>query len=133
MSQLDHNILQLAEQFVKLAIDETERLEESVLELRKKAAAESLNQERYELALRKVAGVLYNTDFLTDEYEKRAFLKRASEDPIYVVKFLEKVCEAADVSTIGSTSRIKTAPKEAAFDPVFARAFGGYNNSLIDD
>jgi hypothetical protein len=120
-------------QFVKLAIDETERLEDSVLELRKKEAAESLSKERYEFALRKTADALYNTDFLTDEHEKRTFLRKAAEDPVYVVKFLEKVCEAADVAPIGKPARVAAKPKEAEYDPVYARAFGLRNDSVIDE
>ena len=120
-------------QFVKLAIDETEKLEDSVLELRKKEAAEELNKERYEYALRKAAEALYNTDFLTDEHEKRAFLRKAAEDPVYVVKFLEKVCEAADVAPIGKPARVAAKPKEAEYDPVMARAFGWKTDAIIDE
>ena len=126
---MDINILHLTEQFVKLAIDKTQSLEEQLLNLRKKAAAESLN----EFALHKVADALYDTDFLTDDYEKRTFLKKASEDPVYVVRFLEKVCNAADVASIGSPARVAAKPKEAEYDPVMARAFGWRANSIVDD
>jgi hypothetical protein len=130
---LDNNILHLTEQFVKLAIDTQDSLEQQILDLRKKAAAESLDRERYEFALRKAADALYDTDFLTDEYEKRTFLKKAAEDPIYVVRLLEKVCEAADVAPIGKPARVAAKPKEAEYDPVMARAFGWRANSIVDD
>ena len=130
---IDNNLLIEVSQFIKLAIDKTTYLEEAVLELRKKEAAESLNQERYEMALRKVADALYDTDFLTDEYEKRAFLKKATEDPIYVARFLEKVCQAADIASIGKPARVAAQPKEAAYDPVMARAFGWRTQNVIDD
>ena len=130
---LSNNLLHKMAQFVKLAIDETEKLEDSVLELRKKEAAEELNKERYEYALRKAAEALYNTDFLTDEHEKRAFLRKAAEDPVYVVKFLEKVCEAADVAPIGKPARVAAKPKEAEYDPVMARAFGWKTDAIIDE
>ena len=131
--QLDNNFLQQVTQFIKLAIDQSEQLQEDVLELRKKSAAEYLDQERYELALRKVADALYDTDFLTDDTEKRTFLKKAKEDPIYVVRFLEKVCEAADIAQIGKPAKVAAAPKEALFDPVMAKAFGWKSQSLVDD
>ena len=133
MSNNITNLLPKVATFIKMAIDETERLEDNILELRKQAAADALNKERYEYALRKVADALYDTDFLTDEHEKRAFLRKAAEDPVYVVRFLEKVCEAADIAPIGKPARVASKPKEAEYDPVMAKAFGWRANSLIDE
>ena len=133
MIPIDNLVLQKMASFIKLAIDETDRLQDDVLELRKKEAADELSKERYLLALRKTADALYDTDFLTDEHEKRAFLKKATEDPIYVVRFLEKVCEAADIAQIGKPARVAAKPKEAEYDPVMAKAFGWRSNVVIDE
>lgn len=119
--------------FVKLAIDETDRLNDHVIELKKKEAADEIDKARYELALKKAADALYDTDFLTDEYEKKTFLRKAAEDPVYVVRFLEKVCEAADIAPIGKPARVASKPKEAEYDPVMARAFGWKSNAIIDE
>jgi hypothetical protein len=56
------------------------------------------------------------------------------EDPVFIVRTLEKVCEAADVAQIGKPARVAARPKEAEYDPVMAAAFG-YDQSkgIIDD
>ena len=135
MNQLefDNNLLQSMVRFIKLAIDQTEQLEDTVVTLKKQAAVKELDQERYVLALRKVADALYDTDFLTDDTEKRVFVKKASEDPTYVVRFLEKVCNAADVASMGKPAKVRLPPKEAAYDPVMAKAFGWRPSSVLDD
>ena len=116
--------------FIKVAVDTNEELEGTLLELRKKQAAEALDQDRYELALKKAADVLYDSDFLTDEREKRTFIRKAAEDPSYVVRMLENVCQASDISQLGKVAKVSARPKEAAFDPVMARAFPGmYGNT----
>ncbi len=133
MSQLNNKLLRDMASFVKLAIDETDRLNDHVIELKKKEAADEIDKARYELALKKAADALYDTDFLTDEYEKKTFLRKAAEDPVYVVRFLEKVCEAADIAPIGKPARVASKPKEAEYDPVMARAFGWKSNAIIDE
>ena len=132
---MSNNILQLVTSFVKLAIDSNEELQDKLLAQKKAAAIADLDKEKYRYALQKAADALYDTDFLTDETEKKTFLRKAAEDPIYVVRTLEKVCEAADVAQIGRPARVAARPnKEAEYDPVMAAAFG-YNSSrgIIDD
>ena len=131
---LNDNFLRNVASFVKLAIDQTEQLQDDVLSLKKQATVEEINKEKYRLSLVKAADALYDSDFLSDEHEKRTFLRKAAEDPIYVVRLLEKVCEAADVAQIGKPARVAARPKEAEYDPVMAKAFGyNSNNSIIDD
>ena len=131
---LNDKFLQSVTSFVKLAIDQTEQLQDDVLTLKKQAAVEEINKEKYRVALTKAADALYDSDFLTDEHEKRTFLRKAAEDPVYVVRLLEKVCEAADVAQIGKPARVAARPKEAEYDPVMAKAFGyNSNSSIIDD
>lgn len=130
---MNTNILQQIAEFVKLALDNSKDLQHQVYELRKHAAVEELDKAKYKDALKKAADALYDTDFLTDEQEKRTFLKKAAEDPIYVVRFLEKVCEAADVAQIGRPARVAARHKEAEYDPVMARAFGYAHRDIVDD
>ena len=132
---MDNKFLQTAAQFIKLAIDVNDDLQDQLLSQKKAAAVDELNKEKYRVALTKAADALYDTDFLTDETEKRTFLRKAAEDPIYVVRTLEKVCEAADVAQIGRPARVAARPKEAEEDPVMIAAFGGGSSfrNLIDD
>ena len=132
---MNNNFLSTVSQFVKLAIDNSDALEAKVLELKKQAAIKDLDKEKYRYAIEKAADTLYDTDFFTSEEDKRTFLKKAAEDPIFVVRTLEKVCNAADVAQIGKPARVAARPKEAEeYDPVMAAAFG-YNksSSIIDD
>ena len=119
--------------FVKLAIDNSEQLQDELYSQKKQAAVDELNREKYRVALHKAADALYDSDFLTDEREKRTFLRKAAEDPVYVVRTLEKVCEAADVAQIGKPARVAARPKEAEYDPVMAAAFGYDSNRAIID
>lgn len=134
MSQLNNSFLQTVSSFVKLALDNSEQLQDDIISLKKQATVEEINREKYRIALTKAADALYDSDFLTDEHEKRSFLRKAAEDPVYVVRFLEKVCEAADVAQIGKPARVAAKPKEAEFDPVMAKAFGYHSGAgIIDD
>ena len=131
---MNNKFLQQVASFVKLAIASNEQLQDELQVQVKEAAIEDLNKQKYKIALQKAADALYDTDFLTDEQEKRTFLRKAAEDPIYVVRTLEKVCEAADVAQIGKPARVAARPKEAEYDPVMAAAFG-YSSSrgIVDE
>jgi hypothetical protein len=133
MSNINKLLTQCSE-FVKLALDSNISLQERLYYQVKQAAIHDLEKEKYRVALQKAADALYDSDFLTDEHEKRMFLKKAMEDPVYIVRTLEKVCEAADVAQIGKPARVAARPKEAEYDPVMAAAFG-YDSSkgIIDD
>jgi hypothetical protein len=120
--------LQKVAQFTNIALNEIEALEDRVIQLRKKEAAEKHTaiekQAKLEFALEKAARALYESDFLTDDFEKRKFLKLAKEDPSYLADVLERVCKAADVSLIGIPARVAAKNKNAEYDPVAAKAFG---------
>jgi hypothetical protein len=131
---MNNKFLQAASEFIKMALDINEDLKDKLMTKTKEAAVEELNKEKYRIALQKAADALYDSDFLTDEHEKRTFLRKAAEDPIYVVRTLEKVCEAADVAQIGRPARISARPKEAEYDPVMDAAFGiNSTRNIIDD
>jgi hypothetical protein len=131
---MNPKLLEKVAGFIKLAINQTGELEADNLALRKKLACEAIDQEKYELALHKTADALYDSDFITDETEKKTFLRKAAEDPVYVVRFLEKVCEQADVAQMGKPARIKAVDKEASLDPVMMRAFGYHSAAgLVDE
>lgn len=131
---MENKFLLRAAEFIKLAIDVNDDLQDELISQKKAAAIEELNKEKYRTALHKAADALYDSDFLTDEHEKRTFLRKAAEDPVFVVRTLEKVCEAADVAQIGRPARIAARPKEAAYDPVMEAAFGiGSRRDIIDD
>lgn len=132
--------LQNVVSFVKLASSEVKNVSTKVAELeyelhdyKKKEAANSIEDLRYAAELKKLADALYDTDFLTDEFEKKNFLRKAAEDKIYVARFFGKVCEAADIAPIGRPARVAAKPKEAQYDPVMSRAFGNRTESLLDD
>src|SRR4051812_40311670 len=139
-SQDDKLFLQKVAQFAKISVsaiekldDKVDNLESQLLGYRKKEAQEDLKKVRLEGTLEKAAKALYEADFLTDDTERKKFLKRAKEEPSYLVDVLIKVCNAADVALIGSPARVASKPKTAEYDPVAARAFGwDTSNSLLD-
>lgn len=126
LTQTDLNLfLSKVAQFVKLAIGQLETRQEQILEMKKTAAAEALRRETYQTSLEKAARALYDADFITDEVERKKFLRKAGEDPSYLSSVIVKVCNAADVALIGSTARVAVRQKQGEeFDPVKARAFG---------
>lgn len=134
---MNNKFLTQVSEFVKLAIDastmQAQQLNDQLYELKKQAAVRELEREKFRVALVKAANTLYDTDFLTGEEEKRTFLKKAAEDPLYVLRVLEKVCEAADVAQIGKPARIAAKPKEAEYDPVMEAAFGYKSGHDITD
>lgn len=138
LTQNDLNLfLRKVAQFVKLAVDELDARKEQVVELRKTAAYEARRQEDYLQSLRKAASALYDADFITDEVERKRFLKKAEQDPSYLSSVIVKVCNAADVALIGSPARVAVRQKQGEeYDPVKARAFGlDYTgaSSTLDD
>lgn len=135
MDVKDKLFLQKVSQFIKIAINKIDTLEDALLDYRKKEAAEKIAEDRYDDSIKKAADALYESDFITDEYERRQFIKRAKEDPAHLARTLEKVCNAADVALVGTPARVASRKKEAEYDPVMARAFGmNYSgNSIIDE
>ena len=99
--------------------------------LKTKEAAELEREESYQSSLKKAANALYESDFLTDDFEKKEFMKKAKEDPTYLASVIIKVCNAADVSLIGKPARV-AATKTSEYDPVMARAFGSSSGNLLD-
>ena len=131
---MNTDFLNLVESFVKLAIDNTQDLQEQIYTQKKQATVNELDREKYRLALEKAADVMYDCDFISDENEKRNFLRKAAEDPIYLVRTLEKVCEAADVAQIGKPAKVASRNKEAVNDPVYQAAFGiDSSHGIVDD
>ena len=128
-------LLQKVAQFTKISISKIDELEDEVHALRIKEAAEESRKQKFQSAIEKAARILYEADFITDDLEKRKFLKRAKEDPSYLVDVLEKVCNAADVALIGSPARVAAKTKQAGYspdDPVARMAFGWNQSSFID-
>ena len=130
---MNNTFLTQVAQFIKLAIDNNEELQDQVYLQKKEAAIKDLDKEKYRVALMKAADILYDTDFLGSEVEKRTFVKKAMEDQVYVVRTLEKLAEASDVSQIGRPASVAARPKSAEYDPVMDAAFGRNNNNIIDD
>lgn len=139
LTQQDLSLLtEKVAQFVKLATHELHIQQDRVVEFKKQAAAEARRQEGYQQSLQKAARALYDADFITDEMERRKFLRKAAEDPSYLSSVIVKVCNAADVALIGSPARVAVRQKQGEeFDPVKARAFGtdytGLSGNLLDD
>ena len=119
-------------QFTKVAVNSMKSLESDIADRNEKIAEYDQKFEEYQTVLKKVAKVLYDTDFITDEDERRSFLKKANDNPAYLANILIKTCNAADVSFLGKASKVKVSSYDN--DPIAARAFGwGSNTSLIDD
>ena len=121
------------ENFVKVALEEIESLNKQVTNYKIKEAEESLRQDKeLEVALKKAAEAMYNSDFITDEDEKSLFVKKAKEDSKYLAKIVERVCNAADVSYMGKSASVKASTQSD--DPVVRRAFGyDATYSLLDE
>jgi hypothetical protein len=117
------------ENFVKVALSEISELQQKVTELQtKKAEEQTYSDKALDEALKKAAEAMYSSDFINDEDEKRAFVKKAKEDSLYLAKVVERVCNAADVAYMGKSASIKAStPSE---DPVMRRAFG-YGDSYV--
>lgn len=132
--QIEESFLQKVAEFASVMIKELSTLRSQVnVGMQKEAGIKDKN-DKYFKSLQKVAKVLYDTDFITDEIERHNFLKLASEDPSYLAKVLEKVCNANDVGSFAKVAHTSVRKNTAAYDPVYARAFG-YNNydSILDD
>jgi hypothetical protein len=120
-------------EFTSLVVSELESLRAQVQgHIQKEASTES-SKIQYRQAVGKVANALYNSDleFVTGDFDHRKFIKLATEDPSYLARVFEKVCNAADVSVMGRPARVAAMKKQAVYDPVYAHAFG--NQQLIDD
>jgi FtsZ-binding cell division protein ZapB len=120
------------ENFVKVALDEIAYLNNSLKELSEKKAQQlSAYNNSLNTSLEKAAEALYSADFIMDEEEKQAFVKKAKEDVNYLAKTLERVCKASDVAYLGKVASVKSSvPSE---DPVMKRAFGYDSYSLLED
>jgi len=131
--EIEKVFLQKFAEFTSIAIAEINSLRAEVKSKMQKEAGEDSNKIRYQVALKKVANALYNSDldFITGDFDHRRFIKLASEDPSYLARMFEKVCNAADVSLIGRPARVAATRKQASYDPVYARAFG--QQQLTDD
>lgn len=121
------------ENFVKVALSEISDLQEQVTKLQTKKAEEQAYQNKsLDEALKKAAEAMYSSDFINDEDEKVAFIKKAKEDSLYLAKVVERVCNAADVAYMGKAATVKSS--NASEDPVMRRAFGYDGNySLLED
>ena len=121
------------EQFVKVALAEISDLKQQLADHQTKQASDnSIRAREVEVALKKAAEAMYNSDFINDEDEKALFVKKASTDIKYLANIVERVCNAADVAYMGKSSTVKSAGQSD--DPVVRRAFGYSGSySLLDD
>jgi hypothetical protein len=130
---MNNQFLNQVAQFIKIAIDKEAKLEEQILQQKKAALVEELNKEKYRIALNKVADVLYDSDYLVSENERKQFIKKSNEDPVYVIRTLEKVCNSNDVSFLGKAARVSNKVRTAGEDPVYDAAFGMVSGGIMDD
>ena len=124
--QIEKTFLQKFAQFTTLVLSELNNLRSQLNDKLQKEASSEDKKAAYRIAVNKVATALYNSDldFVTGDFDHRQFCKKASEDPSYLARTFEKVCNAADVSLIGKPARVAAIKKQAAYDPVYAHAFG---------
>lgn len=117
------------ENFVKIALDEISELSTKVAELEN---SKTSKDKELDNALKKAAEAMYSSDFINDEEEKLSFMKKAKEDPKYLARVVERVCQAADVAYMGKAATVKASNHTE--DPVLRRAFGyDANYSLLED
>jgi len=129
---MNNSLLQKVEQFTKTAMEEISSLEAKVQEQQQMLSKRAEAKENLSAELKKSANALFRSNFINDESEIHAFVKRAAEDPAYLASVLTKVCRAGSVMEFGSVSKARLM-KPAEFDPVAAKAFGWSNeNSIID-
>lgn len=131
--EIEKIFLQKFAEFTSLVVAELNHLRSQVANNLQKEAGIANGKVQYKAAVSKVAAALYNSDleFVTGDFDHRKFIKLASEDPTYLARTFEKVCNAADVSLIGKPARVAAMKKQASYDPVYASAFG--NKNLIED
>jgi hypothetical protein len=134
--QIETEFLTKFAEFTNLAISELNNLRTQVNAQMQKQAQDESVKENYRQAVLKVANALYNSDleFITGDFDPRKFTKRALEDPSYLARTLEKVCNASDVFSIGTPARVAANKNIATYDPVYARAFGfsKHSNDLLE-
>jgi hypothetical protein len=132
---MNNQLAAKVKEFVKVAVSQVEELQDKVAELEDKVDDFTEKTAGLSTALTKAAKALCDSDFITED-RGEIFVKRALENPAYLAKVIEKLCEASDVMTIGRPSTISNKEGEA-FDPVKARAFGIRNQEgtyqLLDD
>lgn len=123
-------LLQKFAEFTKLVLSELKSLRVKVASQQDDA---EFADSQYTEAVTKVANALYDADldFVTENFDRKQFIKKALDDKTYVARTLEKVCKAADVSTVGKLARVKAVDnsKIAFYDPVYAAAFGHTRNN----
>jgi len=124
--------LHKVEKFVKVALSQIATLQNELQQQSLQITEKTANDRDYERALKKAAQAMYDSDFILDEEEKVTFVKKAQQDPKYLAKVIERVCNAADVSYMGKSANVKASTHSD--DPVMRRAFGYDSNySLLDD
>lgn len=125
---------ELIEDFVKVALSEIENLKKDLeLQKNKEASLQEKETRDFHSSLKAAAQALYDSDFITDEYDKKKFVKKAKEDPKYLSTVIQKICQASDVAAFGEVASVKTAG-DTADDPVMRKAFGyDVNYNLLDE
>lgn len=118
--------LQKFAEFTKLVMNRISALEEQVSYHQLKQANDNSDHEQYVQSVIKVADALYDSDleFVAGDFDRRKFIKRASNDTAFLAQTLVKVCQASDVASFGKPSKTTLAKKASYHDPVYARAFG---------
>lgn len=124
--QIETELLQKFAEFTTAVMRELADLRASKDYSLRKQAEQEEERERYLASVVKVADALHDSDFdfVTGDFNRQQFIKRAMQDPSYLARTLEKVCNAADVSLIGKPARVAATKSKAIIDPVYARAFG---------
>ena len=134
---VDDLFLSKIAQYINITLNETKALKAQLREQNQKTASFNERRENYVADLKRAADILYDTDFITDEFERKSFLKQATENPSYLVKVLERVCTSNDASFLGKVASVKTHKDTTFNDPVMRRAFGRYgefqSTSILDD
>ena len=135
---MNKEILQKVAEFNNLALEKISSLQLQVESLKKEALdKEAQEKDRLDDAVKTAADALYDSDFITDRFAYRDFVKKASQSPEYLAKTITKVCSFKDVLGYGTPSNVTINVKEAfEKDPIYSRCFGdsssGFANLLED-
>ena len=133
--KVQKELLQKIAQLSKCASEIIGELEDKVAILHKDSVAKDLLEDSLQEGAEKIGKALYEADFITDKYKYNDFVKRASKDPMFLAKAVERICLSKSADSLGSVSSVTIKQAEAMNDPIYARAFGYSNNfeKMIDD
>jgi TolA-binding protein len=122
-------ILESVERLQKTAVAHITDLQDENTALKEKIAQYETDNELLRRAVTKAANEMVRTQYLSEE-RRNSFIKDALAKPAKLAETIERLCGAAEVSTIGQPGNVKAASAYQN-DPVSAKAFGQRNEERL--